>query len=389
MFKLTMQRKIILLAFSAVAIACSFKIHIINREDNEGLFLLRGENRKWLTITDDLYPFESYRLLWSIRYPQLKRAKHSVACTPTDKPCTYYEWNEKSGRGFIKTLYPGGQKLIISLGRFTSSNGNQVSGLFIGGGLPVSDPDYRQGDNNETGMNYFDGSRFFHIWCNSNEGIQDATGSPQLPSTWKFLSSKILEESANGLAIVSKHQTVVNNMPLAIERTMFYETGDTYVTLNTTLKNLGSAPSQLIYVYGDEPWLGNYDTFSKGNIGWYNKELVLTESYVDTNKTNYVGMFDYGNALAGESHSFTGKANFLEWDPHKKPNVVYFANNFEKVAPPEEMVPLNSYKNRIVSLEWGPVTIEPGQSFTFSLKVGMAGNDPKSGFPIKPKTVWR
>lgn len=364
------------------------KITILDRRDWEGLFFLRGENGKWLTITDDLYPFESYRLLWSFRFSKLKRAKHPTeACTATDKPCTYYEWNETSGRGFIKTSYPGGEKLIINLGRFTSSNGNQVSGLFIGGGLPVTDPDYIEGNNNELGMNYFDGNRFYHIWCNVNEGIQDAAENLLIPSTWEFVSSKVLEGSKRNLTIVSKHRTVVNNVPVAIERTMFYETGDRFVTMNTTLKNLGTAPTTLMYLYGDEPWLGNYYTFSKGNIGWYGGGLIFTESLIDTSKNSYIGLFDYGNPLAGESHSFTGKANFLEWDQLSRPDIAYVSNTFGKVAPPEQKVPLNSYNNRVISLQWGPYVINPGQLRSFSLKVGMADNDPKTGLPIKPYTV--
>jgi hypothetical protein len=362
------------------------KVKFDNRHDREGLYILRGEDGHWFEVIDDLYASESDRLLWGIAMPKLKRAKGSGACTPTDKPCTVFEWNEEAARGFIKTLYPNGKKLIFAMGRSISSNGLPISGLFLGGGLPPSDPDFQASNNNETGVTYFDGNRYFHIWCNVNEGIQDEAGKHLLPSTWTFVSSKILENSAHDITIKCKHRTVVNNVPITIERTLFYQTGDSFITLTTKLTNVGSRPTYFMYIYGDEPWIGNYYTFSKGNIGWYKDGLVMTEMKIDTAKYNYVGMFDYGNPLAGESHSFTGKANFLEWEPSGRPDLAYFSNEFGKIAEPEQKVPLSSYNNRVVSLQWGPSNLTPGQSLSFNLKVGMADNDPRTGLPVKPDT---
>ena len=365
------------------------KVTFHNRQGREGLFLLKGQDGDWLTLTDDLYPFESPRLIWSIAFPELKRATASADCTPTDKPCTSFEWNETSGRGFFKTYYPNGTRLITAFGRYISNNGRPVSGLFIGGGLPVSDKDYQASNNNEAGMTYFDGERYFHIWCNVNEGILDDAGHPLLPNDWEFISSKIIENSAQNLTILSRHRAMVRNVPVSIDRVMSYVTGDTFVTYHTTLKNIGTTSTSLMYTYGDEPWIGNFDFFSKGDVGWHKDGIVTTETNIDTAKHSYVGMFDYGNPLAGESHSFTGKANFLEWEPKQRPDTAYFSNKFGAVAPPERKVPLDSYKTRVVSLQWGPMALNSGQSYTFSLKVGMANNDPKSGFPVKPDTVHR
>ncbi len=378
----------ILLLCVAAAILLYSKISIDYRHDREGIYLLRGENGDWLEVTDDLSPEDSERLLWGASLPNLKGAKISTACVPTDnRPCTNFEWNEQSGRGFIKTLYPNGRKLIITLGRYIGSTTHKpVSGLFIGGGLPTGDPDYQAANNNETGMSYFDGNRYFHIWCNVNEGIEDADNQQILPSTWTFLSSKVLENSALDLTIISKHRTMVNNVPVFIERTMFYQTGDSFVTLTTKLTNKGNIPTFFRYVYGDEPWIGNYYTFSKGNIGWFKDGLITTEMMIDTSKYNYLGMFDYGNPLADESHSYTGKADFIEWDPLNRPDIAYISNKFGTVATNDQKVPLTSYKNRVISMEWGPKNLNPGQSFSFTLKVGMADNDPKTGLPIKPDT---
>lgn len=370
------------------AVVLFSKVTFENRNNFEGIYFLKGEHGDWLEVTDDLSPDDMERLLWSVSLPSLKRAKVSGACIPGDnKPCTLFEWNENVGRGFIKTIYPDNKKLIVALGRYIgSTTGKAVSGLFIGGGLPTGDPDYQPGNSNEAGMTYFDGNRYFHIWCTVNEGIQDADNKGIPPSTWEFVSSKILESSDIGLTIKSKHRTKVNNVPVAIERTLFYQTGDAFVTLVTKLTNIGKTPTSFAYLYGDEPWLGNFYTYSKGNIGWFKDGLITTEMFIDTSKNNYIGMFDYGNPLAGESHNFTGKANFIEWEPATRPDLAYFSNQFGVVAPPEQKVPLTSYKNRVVSLEWGLKSLPPGESRSFTLKVGMADIDAKNGLPIKPET---
>ena len=49
-------------------------------------------------------------------------------------------------------------------------------------------------------------------------------------------------------------------------------------------------------------------------------------------------------------------------------------------------MPLVSRTNRFIGLQYGPHILQPGESFSFTIAVGMAGRDPLSGFPIKPKT---
>jgi hypothetical protein len=283
-------------------------------------------------------------------------------------------------------VYPDGRKLVINLGRFLDSDGRTVSGLFMGGGLPPGDPDFKLFDKNETGMAYYDGSRYYHIWCNVNEGIVNSANIPIYPSQWQFVSSRVLESSASDLTIVSRHRVIINNVPVTVERFMFYQTGDTFVTLVTNFKNVGSAPTYFSYVYGDEPWVGDYGS-SAGNVGWLKDRTVLTEMEFDTRRYTYAGMFDYGNPLAGETHdSHTGKANFIEWQPDSRPEIAYFANQFGTYATAKRKVPLNSPNNRVIALQWGPQILNPGQTFSFTISVGMAGNDPKTGLPVKPDT---
>ncbi len=373
--------------FLAIVVLLGSKVKLVFQHDYEGIFIFKGENGAWLEVGDDLFPEESHRLLWGRSLAYMKDVDSSGACDSSNKPCTSYEWNLAGGRGFIKSTYPDGRKLIINLGRFLDSDGRAASGLFIGGGLPPYDPDFNLFNKNETGMAYYDGSRYYHIWCNVNEGILDAANVPIVPSQWEYVSSKVLENSAHDLTIVSRHRVLINNVPVTVERFMFYQTGDRFVTFVTNLKNVGSTPTSFTYLYGDEPWVGDYGS-SAGNVGWLEDRIALTEMEIDTRRYTYAGLFDYGNPLAGEHHEFyTQKANFIEWRPESRPDIAFFANQLGKYAPEENKVPLNSKASRVISLQWGPKVLNPGQTFMFTIAVGMADNDPKTGLPVKPDTL--
>jgi hypothetical protein len=166
---------------------------------------------------------------------------------------------------------------------------------------------------------------------------------------------------------------------------MFYTAGTSYVTLAVRFTNKGTVPLPIVYMYGDEPWIGIFGS-SAGDVGWMGQELIQTEKYIDTQKYSYFGMFDFGNELAGEGHNFTGFANFLEWDKGSRPSKAYISNFSGGLNDPNKIVPLVSPTNRFIGLQYGPYLLQPGESFGFTLAIGLAENDPKSGFPIKPKT---
>lgn len=351
---------------------------------HEGLFLIKGENGSWLEVTDDLFSEDAERFIYGFPLSLFKHVvsdeKHTL-----DHPGINFEWNESTGRGFIKNIYPDGRKLLFCLSRFRDSLGLHSSGLFLGGDLPPGNPDFQMFNHNETGVAYFDGKRYYHIWCNANEGISDGANKPISPSQWQFIDSKVLESSSKDLTIISRHRTLVNGVPVTIERFLFYTVDNTYITLVTKIANVGSADTTLTYVYGDEPWLGNFGS-SSGNIGWIKGRLITTEMKIDTKRYDYAGMFDYGNILAGEAHNFTNKANFIEWKQTNRPTLAYFSNDFGKIGRPEEKTPLASLNNRVIVLQWGKYIIKPGGTLSFTLAIGMAGTNPQTGFPVKPDT---
>lgn len=356
--------------------------------DREGLYLLARPGNV-LTITDDLFPEDAEYLVTGFALTWFNKSVVVNKCDALSGSNITLGWNEKQGRGYVKNFYHDGSKLLINLSRFKNEEGALSSGIFLGGGLPTSDPDSRIKDKDETGMSYFDGHRWYHIWCSVNEAVLPAsgTGKPIYPQQWHFLNSRVLEHSSNNISIVSHHWFAIDGVPVFVEKYFFYEAGDSYFTLVTKVKNVGVKPVAFYYLYGDEPWVGHFGT-AKGNVGWLKNGLVKTEANIDTTLNSYAGLIDYGNDLAGESRNFTGKANFVEWDKSSRPDMAYFSNSAGRFDQSKgSKVPLSDDNCRFLGLEWGPRPLEPAQTFSFTLAIGMARNDTTTGFPVKPVTT--
>lgn len=357
--------------------------------DWEGFYLLAGPGRR-MTITDDLFPEDAKHLLGSMTFTWLKKAQIASSCDAYTGSCMDIHWNGKQGRGYVKNTFQDGSKLLINLSRFKNEEGELSSGIFLGGGLPASDPDFRLTNNDETGMTFFDGKRWNHIWCNVNEAVCPAsdTNKTSFPQQWQFLGSRILENRSDTIVIVSKHRIIVDGVPIKVDKYFFYDAGDKYFTLVTLFTNTGSKPASFYYFYGDEPWVGHFGS-SKGNIGWLQGSLVKTEQEIDTGINSYAGLLDYGNDLAGEHHNYTHIANFIEWDKPSRPDMAYYSNHAGSFSPETSKgakVPLYSDTCRFLGLQWGPRTLQPQQALSITLAIGMAENDPHAGFPIKPVT---
>ena len=148
------------------------------------------------------------------------------------------------------------------------------------------------------------------------------------------------------------------------------------------VENAGRRALSYHYVYGDEPWVGEFGS-SAGNVGWVKERLYYYEGVVDPRTHTFAGMYDAGNTLIpGAGQTFSGVANFIEWLGSNRPDLVYFSNKIGVFAQEKERVPLYSKDNRVIFLQWGPRLLRPGESELHLLAIGMADTAP--GEPLPP-----
>lgn len=353
---------------------------------NEGLFLLHGRNTLF-EVKDDLFLGDGDRLIYGIDYdsPKFLFARFFKRSKPPEPGTPHIDvhWNCKDGSGYVMNYFGDGRKIFTSFSRFEDSDGLETHGLFVGGGLPKNVMGSDLGKMDETGMAYFNGKRWEHLWCNVNEGLGSGkTMAPVTPAMWKFLGSRVLN-SGKSLAIESSHEAIVDDVPLRIDRYAYFRPGEPYFLLTIRLKNVGNQPVSYYYCYGDDPWLGGFGS-SKGNVGWTKDRLYQYVGWVDTSKYTWAGYFDNGNPAAGEGHNYTNSANFIEWIGDETP-AVYFSNDpMEYPTESNQNEPLKS-NARFIGIQWGPRRLAPGEVEIYCLAIGMAWNDPQTGFPVKPK----
>ncbi|MBT0666516.1 hypothetical protein KI809_19580 [Geobacter pelophilus] len=354
--------------------------------DFEGIYVLEGKSGKFLEIKDDVLLGEYDRVLFKKDLPWLHALIEREPAHSKNEPHLKLSWNRKAGHGFIYNNSPDGTKFVICLSRFQDSNGKAPRGIFIGGGLPYSRYEASTVQLNETGVAFYNGERWFHIWCNANEAVAGGRTPEKMifPSSWEFLGSKVHYDTSKKAMLQSSHRVTLDGVPFQIDRFIIYRAGDRYFLLANRFKNLGTTPSAYYFVYGDEPWVGNYGS-SGGNVGWTQNRLYFYEALIDTKKYTFAGMFDKGNPLIlGEKGPYSGMANFIEWFGDIRPDLAYFSNKEGKVNDESARIPLSSRDNRVMFLQWGPRVLAPQQSETSVIAIGMADKAAEGMLPVKP-----
>jgi hypothetical protein len=302
-----------------------------------------------------------------------------------------YTWDEKNGDGVIKDFRPDGTELLVVLARFATVEGS-ARGLFIGGDLPLGDTQRSlESGNNNTGIAFYDGKRWNHIWCTINESVALSGGRkvPFDPSDWKYLGSKALKSSTSEVILESSHElntTIRGSVPVSLfmKRTMQKRTGEDYLLLKVEFMNQGSTPFAYAYSIGDEPWVGDFYRGSRGNVGWTDGALYKYEGFVDPGQHTFAGFWDIGNDVIKEQGEFTGYADFIEW-LSGPPTFVYFANDFD-YSKVDTKKALSSWNFRVVNLIWLNQALQPGERKEYVVALGMAKPGRKAGvhFPVKP-----
>lgn len=286
-------------------------------------------------------------------------------------PVMEVRFDERSGRGFALSNRPDGTKFLVNFSLF-DGEGADPRGLFIGGSpakLPAS----------SSGVSYYDGERWHHLWCTANEGIAASGDSKVYETTeWRYVSGQVERKNFKFVWIKSEHQVFITGQPVSITRRAKLGAEDDFVVLEVTVKNEGRLPILYDYAYGDEPWVGRFGD-AMGDIGWYEDGVVKHETYLSELAYTYAGFWDLGNEEAGETGEFSNYANFIEWSP--VPSMVYFSNDFGSVEPG---TPLNDGENRVLNIVWRGQGLEPGESASYTFAIGMAGVDDLTGMPRKP-----
>ena len=354
----------------------------------EGVYLTRNTGSSVYELSDHLIVGQEKKLIFARTFNNsyYRMAKRLFPKLDSRASHLHCEWNPWDGSGLVSSSFPDGTGIVTYLGRYLDGE-KQVNGLFVGGGVPET---VEQGQNfnmNNSGMTYFDGQKWYHIWCSVNEGIGSAaTGATLTPSHWEFIGSGVESRSSDKVIIASKHKAVIDGVPVNISRRMHFIAGAPYFNLEIRIKNVGSTTVNYIYLYGDEPWIGYYGT-SLGDVGWVKDRIVPYEESLDTNRYSYFGMADIGNRIIGEQPHYSNLANFLEWFGPEQPGIAYVTNDMSHLPETDKKIPLES-NERFIGLQWAR-RLDPAESATIRLAIGMAVLDPHTGIPVKPPTAWQ
>ncbi len=386
-----MNKRFLLFLLSGLTIITVFSclfIEVELRNQFFGVFILKKEKGFGLRIVNDIYPSELKHKIISFHFSPFTKNFFVRKNSRNIFPRLNYIWDKKRGRGFVINYLEENKILLTVLSRFKTDTDETTSGIFIGGEIPESEFERETNKMNNTGMAYYDGTRWYHIWCTANEGL--ASGSdmtPISPVTWKFNGSEVLKATSQTVILKSKHIALTDGNPLYIERFGIFIAGKPFMILVQRITNTASNPVGFYYVYGDEPWLGNYGS-SMGNIGWVRDRLIKYEEEIDTKKYQYFGFYDYGNDVIGEGHHYTGMASFIEW-LYNEPDVAFIVNQENGVIKrARKKYPLKSELNRFIGCQWGPVYLKPKESFVMALAIGMAKGGKEGKIPEKPEVYF-
>lgn len=384
--KMPKRRRQMFLLLSVMVVVTLLVIGVSGamRSDIEGLYLLKESGGRGVELATALYLGEEGRLINGFDLPGNDPLGDNIVL---GKKRLDLVWHAGVGHGYLSNHLGDGTVLVTNFSRYRDSEGLETHGLFIGGASPgalrADSPDHL----NSSGMTWFDGKRWNHIWCNTNEGIGSTVSLKGFaPSAWTYLGSRIEMEDEQRVVVSSSHEVRIDNVPLQIARTIEARAGEPYLRLQVKITNVGSASSHYFYYYGDEPWVGDFGS-SRGDVGWTQDRLVEYETLVDPKSQTFAGMVDHGSDAIGEGHSYRHVANFIDWRGPDRPDIVFFANHSDGFSRnPRLRVPLQG-DSRSIGMYWGPRMLAPGQSQLFTLTVGMAELNPTTGMPRLPATV--
>lgn len=381
------KKKLLIILFATVFFSFTgmMSVFVLNEfiplsTSNSVLYFVRSDTGG-IGVTRDLFMEDADRLLFMIDFSGILASVKREIAIARSKSSLELTWDAKRGVGDIKQFRQDGTVLAISFSRYTDESGTP-RGLFLGGELPYGDA-HRSPDLNSSGFGFFDGKDWNHIWCSSNEGFGIVGKDVAVvPSLWAYKGSRVLKNTDEEIIIESRHEVSVEGASVRMTRRLAFRSEDDYYVMSLGFTNLGTSPLSYNYAYGDEPWVGSYNS-SEGDIGWYGGGIVKYEKFISPTQNSYAGFWDEGNDAAGErTGGFSGRANFIEW-LSPPPSYVYFSNSFEDCC--DETAPLKDEFKRVLDVVWMNQFLRPGETRDHTFAVGMAHVDSATGLPVKPE----
>jgi hypothetical protein len=293
------------------------------------------------------------------------------------RPSIEHDWSPATGRGTVRVNRDDGGVVEIHLHRgFEGYTG----GLLLGN---MNDPAYRywppgaEGDDQAVTVwcaqdesFVVDGSELTYGWS-ENLG-RGADGTPL-----RYLGGELLEQTPGHLLLRSSHA----GGPLAVTRWLQVRADGTLLA-RVDATNLRGSPLTFDLWSGEDPGVGTYGS-ARGDVGWIPGELVRTERAVEPAAAPCLGIVDPDERAAGRP-----AANAFCLGPGAPlPDHVLFANSFaHDPADIDSSRPLSGDTLTAFNVGWTGVTLSPGESWSVSYSLGLAGPAERAGDPDAPPT---
>jgi hypothetical protein len=196
---------VITIALVNIAMASVFVFHefLDFTSSNSALYFLRGRYGG-IEIRRDLLLEDAKRVIFMLDANSIFNYLVKGIAVAKHKSVLELTWDEDVGFGHVKQFRPDGTELTFPFSRFMIGE-RVVQGLFLGGDLSYGDMT-RSDHHNTSGMGYFDGERWYHIWCRTNEGIRLRGGKLISVNTMDFLGSRVLKNTEDEVILQSDHR---------------------------------------------------------------------------------------------------------------------------------------------------------------------------------------
>jgi hypothetical protein len=334
-----------------------------------GVYVLHAQDGVGLELKDDLFLGDGSRLLAGFPLTRLRAALAGGDAAAPGQPWLDLEWDAAVGSGFVRNHLADGTELVTLFSRYQDSEGRVPHGLFVGGALPDVAADLEH--QNESGMTYRDARGWSHVWCNVNEGIAVEGGEITYPGRWRFLGSRVLIRERDRVVLESSHEISERGRLFRMDRFAYFHAGLPFFKLGIRLVNVGELPGRYDYIYGDEPWVGEFGS-AAGNVGWLGSGIVPREGFVDAKANWYAGILDEKSNVA----------DFIAWLGDDRPDAAYFSNAAGIVDPSGPPLASNEI---FIGVEWRNRSLAPGEARSMLLAIGMADRAADGVTPVVPQ----